>query len=352
VGIAGGTQQEAIVQDAYDLGSSCVPFAPEDLFQDVNAPVGAIEGARPSGNQSADVKTVQNLLNQIAPSEGGQQDGSGGLAVDGICGPLTRDAIVTFQKRQFAAFKPDGIVDPTARTINRLNVLAFPEVDDILLAKGRAAVATAAHFISVTIARMQFVELAIRNPLGRGALFNNKNHLDLYNFHFHLNRSTDQLRDLNRVRDTYQLMLTVAGHVPSGPNQEPAFGFVDVVPPNTTRADLPFAFTTPGGFLFFQGVSGEREGALERGDMIYLTRALLDLQEIAVVYALIHELAHFVGGRRDTKDHIRDRATVPRQRLKYTQLNALEAATNADSYSQYAFEVNTGQRMDPTRFRV
>lgn len=48
--------------------------------------------------------------------------------------------------------------------------------------------ATAAHFISVTIARMQFVELAIRNPLGRGALFNNKNHLDLYNFHFHLNR--------------------------------------------------------------------------------------------------------------------------------------------------------------------
>lgn len=109
------------MQDAYGLGSSCVPFAPEDLFQDVNAPVGAIEGARPSGNQSADVKTVQNLLNQIAPSEGGQQDGSGGLAVDGICGPLTRDAIVTFQKRQFAAFKPDGIVDPTARTINRLN---------------------------------------------------------------------------------------------------------------------------------------------------------------------------------------------------------------------------------------
>jgi hypothetical protein len=86
--------------------------------------------------------------------------------------------------------------------------------------------------------------------------------------------------------------------------------------------------------------------------MISLTRALLDLQEIAVVYALIHELAHFVCGRRDTKDHIRDRATVPRQRLKYTQLHALEAATNADSYSQYAFEVNTGQRMDPMRIRV
>jgi hypothetical protein len=342
------------VQDAYELGKSCVPRADKDLFQDVNAPVGAIEGLRPSGNLSDDVKTVQNLLDEIPIAQGGQKDdsGSGGLVVDGICGPLTRAAIVTFQKRQFAAFTPDGIVDPTARTINRMNVLAFPEVDDILLAKGRAAVATAAHFISVTISRMTFVELAIRNPLGRGALFNNQKHLDLYNFHFHLDRSTDQLRDLNSVRDIYKLMLTVAGHVPRGPNQEPAFGFVDVQPPNTTRASIPFAFTTPGGFLFQQGVEGEREGALERADMIYLTRALLDLQEIAVVYALIHELAHFVGGRRGDIDHIQDRATVPRQNRQYARLDAFEASTNADSYSQYAFEVNTGQRMDPNRFRV
>jgi hypothetical protein len=342
------------MHDAYELGKGCLPFTPADLFQDVTASVGAIEGRRPGGNRSADVKTVQSLLNHIAPSLGGQE-GLGklrtGLVVDGICGPLTREAINTFQKEQFKDVRPDGIVDPTAKTINRLNVLAFPQVDHILLAKGRAAVATAARFIVMTLARMQFVEMHIRNSLGSSALFNNKRHADLYNVHFHLDRSTDALRDLNRVATVYKLMLTVAGHVPAGPSQKPAFGFIDFQPSTSTRKELPFSYTTPGGYLYPEA-EAQREGSLERGDMIYLTRRLLDLKDVGIVYAIIHELAHFCGGRRGDIDHIAERATAHRQKLMYEKLNAYEASCNADSYAQYAFEVNMGQRMDPKQFLV
>lgn len=60
-------------------------------------------------NTPADVRTVQDLLNRAADA---------GLAVDGVCGPATRDAITTYQ----AGFlrSPDGRVDPGGQTLRRL----------------------------------------------------------------------------------------------------------------------------------------------------------------------------------------------------------------------------------------
>lgn len=74
----------------------------------IHAPVGA--GAT---NTPADVRVVQNLLNRATNSA---------LAVDGDCGPRTREAITAFQ----AGFlrQPDGRIDPDGPTMRRLAAAA------------------------------------------------------------------------------------------------------------------------------------------------------------------------------------------------------------------------------------
>ena len=60
-------------------------------------------------NWPPDVRLVQDLLNRSVGAE---------LAVDGDCGPQTRDAIVRFQEGFLA--RPDGRVDPNGLTFRRL----------------------------------------------------------------------------------------------------------------------------------------------------------------------------------------------------------------------------------------
>jgi peptidoglycan hydrolase-like protein with peptidoglycan-binding domain len=69
-------------------------------------------------NRSADVKTIQELLNQIPVSKGGPQPL---LAVDGLVGPKTIGAIRQFQKFHFGW--SDGRVDTNNVTIAKLNEL-------------------------------------------------------------------------------------------------------------------------------------------------------------------------------------------------------------------------------------
>jgi hypothetical protein len=66
-------------------------------------------------NIRPDVQTVQDLLNDHMkpPDEF--------LAVDGICGPKTQRAIILFQRNVVGLSSPDGRVDPSGRTISKLN---------------------------------------------------------------------------------------------------------------------------------------------------------------------------------------------------------------------------------------
>lgn len=65
-------------------------------------------------NGKADTRKIQKLLNAIFPSTL--------LSVDGDCGPKTIRRIKRFQKRFMA--KPDGRVDPSGRTLKKLNAAA------------------------------------------------------------------------------------------------------------------------------------------------------------------------------------------------------------------------------------
>src|SRR5262249_50858206 len=67
-------------------------------------------------NQKADVLTIQQLLNLIAPEDGGALPP---LAEDGYIGPITIRAITRFQ--QFYKTASDSRVDPHGPTLKKMN---------------------------------------------------------------------------------------------------------------------------------------------------------------------------------------------------------------------------------------
>lgn len=87
------------------------------MIRTLSASVGAKGGV----NRNNDVITVQELLNGVSPDQGGPTPP---LAVDGLCGPLTKKAIQSFQLQQFGWSGADGRVDPGHQTIARLNELS------------------------------------------------------------------------------------------------------------------------------------------------------------------------------------------------------------------------------------
>ncbi|MDP2897758.1 MAG: peptidoglycan-binding domain-containing protein [bacterium] len=89
------------------------------MARSISASVGRMGGV----NRPPDVKTVQELLNKVPPPEGGPKVR---LAVDGICGPKTINAIQTFQLRHFGWKGADGRVDPNGPTLAKLNEYDVP----------------------------------------------------------------------------------------------------------------------------------------------------------------------------------------------------------------------------------
>jgi peptidoglycan hydrolase-like protein with peptidoglycan-binding domain len=313
----------------------------------IKAPVGEIEARGARGNAPDDVRAIQRLLNKVEAQDGGSRapGSSGTLTVDGLCGPLTRKAIGAFQRKQFPDKSADGIVDPDQRTLYRLNQLASPTLDAMLVAKATAGLTTIAGYLAQTIARISAIQATWSLP---EPLFPMTADVATLNENFHLDKSTDRLRDLDGIRSVYQDMLTVAGHIPRGPNQKTAFGFIDASP-TPSSGTIPYAFAYGGGWKYRQGQTGHDRSFPDpiRADLIYVTQHLLAARDGAFLYAMIHEMAHFVGGKNGDIDYIDDRAYFHRQLEKYKRLDAYEAATNADSFAQYAWQVNRREHFRP-----
>jgi hypothetical protein len=80
----------------------------------IRASVGRMGGR----NLPDDVRTVQELLNEVPATEGGPTPP---LVPDSLCGPKTIGAIQRFQLHHFGFSGADGRVDPGGRTLAKLN---------------------------------------------------------------------------------------------------------------------------------------------------------------------------------------------------------------------------------------
>jgi peptidoglycan hydrolase-like protein with peptidoglycan-binding domain len=310
-------------------------------YVNIKQPVGVIEGHRQSGNRPDDVRAIQGLLNRIKPVDGGP---ASPLAVDGICGPLTRGAIKLFQRTQFPDVLPDTIVDPNYPTHYRLNTIVNPLGDGALIPAAKEAMAELATYIAKTIRTLDLIRDAWSHALP-SPIFSREREIKVLNSHFHLDRSTNRLRDLALIRTVYRDMQVVCAHIPSGPNQRPAYGIFNVMP-HDIKGQYPYAWTFAGGWRFNQGKAyKEKDRNINQDmDMIYLTQAILSGNPGNFKYVVCHELAHYVGGGDNDIDLVDDHAYFHKNPEKYKSLNTYDAITNADCYSQYNWEVNTGSR--------
>src|SRR3954454_9336784 len=71
-------------------------------------------------NRAGDVRNVQSRFNRVAPEDGGPDSM---LDVDGLCGPLTRGAILHFQQHH-PELLHDGRIDPDKNTWKKLLALS------------------------------------------------------------------------------------------------------------------------------------------------------------------------------------------------------------------------------------
>jgi hypothetical protein len=136
------------------------------MDQSISQPVG--DGAK-AKNLYDDVVTIQKLLNQITPPDGGPNPP---LKVDGICGHKTKSAIQNFQLLHFGWKLADGRVDPGGPTLARMNELAAaPEFQSMGFRMRRLEDdSTMVPASKPQLFHVQYLEAALRNALYSFAL--------------------------------------------------------------------------------------------------------------------------------------------------------------------------------------
>ncbi|KAA0256268.1 hypothetical protein FBQ97_10815 [Acidobacteria bacterium ACD] len=307
-----------------NLDGTCSPkplLGGSSLPDDVKASVG-LGGV----NRWEDVLTVQRLLNGTPPEQGGPVPK---LPEDGIVSQRLILAIAAFQRKQVGW--SDGRVDPGGETIRRLQAInEMPAGKPSLAPLAVESIPAALAMIFLARAHLMNARFAFA---GGGGLFASvyASAAALVNKHFHLDRAVSPLSALDMVDGIFSKMQLAIGHVPAGtwvfeddPSQPP---------------DVAYAFTYWGGYLFMTGKSERRREGLFWLDRIYLCRRLVSYDRDTIVYAMIHELAHFVGGALGTSDEVDDWAYAHRP-TGYETLAPYRAVRNADCYSQYAWEVS------------
>src|SRR5258708_5941786 len=106
--------------------SQCMSDSPNDETQ--SSRLGA-SGGEGGANIAADVRNVQTRLNCVDEEDGGPLES---LAVDGICGPLTKAAIKRFQQRHSPELIHDGRIDRDRNTWKKLFALSdFTEANGL-----------------------------------------------------------------------------------------------------------------------------------------------------------------------------------------------------------------------------
>ena len=286
-----------------------------------------------ASNKADDVKTIQEALNQVTVKglPGGPIPF---LVVDGVKGPKTQAAILNFQQAQVKSIHPDGLVEPTGKTILRLNELVAPVSKFDLNAKLAEALPLVRAGLAAAIANLTAVITTgpgIPGPSATGA--------DRLDRHFKINSLGSSGQSNGRVLlfETYSEMALVVNQ-PELFNNIGAIDAFDVDPNNAK-----IALTTVKGVFEPATLNGADNPArhIRLGLGFFATNVTADF----AAFILMHELAHFTS-RRDGEiigDHGRgwfDDAFIK-------GLTADKRLLNADSYASFAQECRTGSSAKP-----
>lgn len=314
-------------------------------FVTISASVGA-RGA----NLAKDVREIQQALNGVSMAQGGPTPS---LAVDGICGPLTTAAIQRFQRVQFPGWTPDGRIDPGQKTIRRLNAvlirssIVLPPTRDAHgvgqppeIQKAYATIPEALGRIRRAKARLLSLRASLSLP---NPLFASQQERAIAEWNFKLHHASHPGAHLTKILAVYDRMdatLVMAAR------QGTTFQFF--LPSNgNPLEETAAAYTTLGGY--FYGI-GEVQKDGEYRNAVYITPQFVN--KIFAASILIHELAHFCGGKEKSAESIEHRASPKPQpngrRLEdghhdYANMTADEAYRNAQSYQAYSFPETDGK---------
>ena len=284
-------------------------------------------------NRRADVRVIQDALNQVPASDGGAEPP---LVTDGLCYGKTLAAIKKFQKLGCGFKWPDGLIAPGRKTHLKLQeyyIPANPYVVPYLYTRLPEAVA----WIYAARAALREAEFKLQGvPAGpRG--------LALLNKYFHADKlAMAQARALvGRIRVLYNTMEACIGR--STPMTTLGTGYFQEDPHNNKS----FAYTWPGGYTLAGPKTGGPPISVElpvpgvRKDAIYLCPRKLNVQSSAFyTIVVVHELAHFCGPLEGTADAIVDHSY--RRRPGFFLMNAYQAERTADCYAHFAGEAKLG----------
>jgi hypothetical protein len=267
-------------------------------------------------NIPKDVSTIQELLNDVPPDEGGPDPK---LAVDGLCWGKTIAAIHKFQ-RTFMKW-PDDRVDPGGRTLTRLATrrgsASGPLLSIAKKAQAGERLPLNPYLVPIIVRLVPQARIWVRQALheiDRAAPYlhgspggilaaDRTERLRRLNRHFRLEASPSRGRDFQFIRDHFQRMENALRVRPAHAETELTALFL----PNPIEAmeKLAVAYAFPGSYTeFLRPGAGPVDPTLGvTKDHIYLCGPIAGKTERSQIKILVHELAHFVSGPDAIVDH-------------------------------------------------
>lgn len=283
-------------------------------------------------NRADDVRTVQQLLNDVSPARGGPVPV---LVVDGLCGPKTNTAIRNFQTKQQLPVV-DSRADPDGPTMQALNSeRSNKSADGDRKQREAQRLATAISILPDAQSAVQraigLVEAAMNFVMLGKSITTSEEPFKFVDKHFKFaGLSRDhQLADLSILKVTYNRMKTVLrGRMGGTGTQIFGANMFDVDPAPGTSPPQAKAY-----------VPKEDDGEV-RASRIYWTDAIDGHPRDRFLYLTLHELGHFV----DEEDPALE--IVDHGYAFFGTVLALDHEKrmhNADNYAMMAFERSFGR---------
>lgn len=303
---------------------------------------GAIQISKSVGmggvNIPKDVQTIQESLNRIPIDQGGAQPP---LKLDGIAGPKTNAAIQKFQIKHFGWSGADGRVDPGRQTLAKINEILdanAPMPGNAIYEPMARHLAESLIWIRAAQTNLSMASAVVDQPVGAtdGGLFtfSRESRMALSNRHFGIDDQPAEQRaaELQWAAAVFRKMQMVFER-PGG-----LWG-VHVFDSDSAPDKSRLAYTYSGGFY----QPGERDGIV-RKDAIYANPAAFETFErpnIGGPFAIVHELAHFVGDMQGVNEIV-DHSYGSPDHMK-ARLTSRQKLRNAECYANFAWEARHGR---------